>query len=610
MFNGRTLQTAQEVQGWFDTLDYSLVSIDTETTSLRQLELECTGISLCDGKQSCYIDLLNAEEYSGLINILKTKIPQIRRLIFHNAPFDMRVIAKMGIEHTTDIVCTMTAAFLLDENNDVGLKALAVRYLGVEKASVVTFEDAVKGGFKSNLFYEYARRDAEWTWALWSLLGPKLDSDNLTHLFFNIEMPFQFVLRDLEMNGVLIDNSALSTMRQSLNEEICKLQRATYDAGGIKYTQQTNLLGEVELVAEVNIDSPSQMSSFIVDTLGIALTEPTSRPGQYSVDQSILEGLVNKHPFFRCLLQYRQLSKLKTMFLDKAPTFVDSDGRIRASFNNCVACTGRLSSSKPNLQQLPKKGTSFCSIRSLLVAPPGYKLMAADYAGQELRVLAEVSRDLTMIESFILGKDLHLTMANKFFGLNIPEPLLYESNPKFSAIKDKFNSQRNRAKAINFGIAYGKTGRGFAEDWQISQEAAEEVVAQYFEAAPRVRDAIENCKRFLDSHGYVVNIAGRRRHLPVVNFRAYRQAFNFLIQGFSADLVKLAASNVYREILKHPAWDCRIVLQVHDELVYELKEEYISEALPIIKYQLEHVWVLSVPMVVDIKVADNYGGCK
>jgi DNA polymerase-1 len=527
----------------------------------------------------------------------------------HGAPFDMRVLSKLGVTHTEDIVCTMTAAFLLDENSEVGLKALAVRYLGVAPAEAVPWEKAVTHGFKSDLFYSYARRDAEWTWALWALLGARLRDESLVSLFFDIEMPFQFVLRDLEMNGVLMDLSSLSTLREGLQEEIIALRLAAYKAGGIEYTQQRNLLGDMEYVAGVDIDSPMQLSSFIVDTLGIELTDQ-SESGHFSVDKHVLEGLEHKHEFFHCLLQYRRASKLMQMFLEKAPTFVDGDGRIRASFNNCVARTGRLSSSSPNLQQLPKKGTSHGSVRSLLVSPPGYSLLAADYAGQELRVLAEVSRDLTMIEAFILGKDLHLTMANKFFRLGIPELLLYEKNPAFEANRSKYKEPRDKSKTINFGIAYGKTAQGFAADWNITLAAAETIVDDYFKAAPRIKDAIDECKLFLDSHGYVVNLAGRRRRLETRKNHSYRQAFNFLIQGFSADLVKLAAVKVRAELRNHPEWDCRIVLQVHDELCWELRDEYVAEATIVIKRILEHTWPLSVPMVVDIKSGKNYERCK
>lgn len=607
---GTVIHNPRELQTWLTTLNREATSLDTETTSLKQEELECIGLSLCDGRQSCYIDLLDGEQYNDLLRILCTEIPSIKRLIFHGAPFDMRVLAKLGIKHTKDIVCTMTAAFLLDENGEVGLKKLVVRYLGVPQSDAVPWAKASVQGFKSDLFYSYARRDAEWTWALWALLEHQLSEENLYPLFFDIEMPFQFVLRDLEMNGVLINQGALSVLREGLNEEILKLQIAVYESGGINYVTQQNLLGETEFIADVDLNSPKQLASFITDKLGVELTQQSDKTGQFSVDAHVLEGLENKHPFFHCLLDYRRASKLKQMFLEKAPEFIDSDGRIRASFNNCVAHTGRLTSSSPNLQQLPKKGTAHGSVRSLIIAPPGYTLMAADYAGQELRVLAEVSRDLTMIEAFILGKDLHLTMANQFYGLNIPEFLLYEKHPKHKDTRAKYKDQRDKSKTINFGIAYGKTPRGFSDDWNIPYDDAAAIVDRYFAAAPRVREAIERCKQFLDAHGYVVNLAGRRRRLPIGNKRSYRQAFNFLIQGFSADLVKLAAVKVHEICRQHPEWGCRIILQVHDELVYEIKTEYIDVALPVVKYTMEHVWPLSIPMVVDINTGQTYEGAK
>ena len=607
--HGSTIKTAKELVEWLRTLDYTLVALDTETSSLKQYELECCGVSLCDGVQSCYIDLLNGDEYENLLTVLRNSIPRIERLVMHGAPFDMRVLHKVHIQHTTDIACTMTAAFLLDENNSVGLKELAVRYLGVSE--VLQYEKAVVAGFKSEMFYTYARHDAEWTWVLWRLLEPRLNEESLSSLFFDIEMPFQFVLRDLEINGVLVDQTKLEVLRQGLNEEAKRLQVAAYKAGGIKYVSQTSLLGETEYVSELNLDSPLQLSEFIEHKLGLSLGQE-SESGHKSVDQHVLEGLVNQHEFVRYLLDYRHVTKLTSMFLDKAPSFIDGDGRIRASFNNCVARTGRLSSSGPNLQQLPKKGTAYGNIRSLIVAPPGFTLLAADYAGQELRVLAEVSRDLTMIGAFIAGKDLHLTMANQFFQLGIPEPLLYEKHPEHETAKKKYKEQRDKSKVINFGIAYGKTEVGFSKDWNIPVETARGIIESYFAAAPRVKDAIEECHVFLDSNGYVCNLAGRRRRLATHNNHSYRQAFNFLIQGFSADLVKKAGAVALMQVLwAHPEWNAKIVLHVHDELVFELLTEYIPVAYPQLKCVLEHVWDnLCVPMVVDIHTGQNYAECK
>lgn len=604
---GSTITTAKELTQWLRTLNYDLVALDTEDTSLRQYDLECIGISLCDGQQSCYIDLLDGDEYEAVLAILKTEIPKIKRLILHNAPFDLRVLYKLGINTTESIIDTMVAAFLLDENNSVGLKELATRYLG--KADVITYEQAAAHGFKSETFYNYARHDAEWTWELWGLLGPRLKEESLSSLFFDIEIPFSFVLRDLEINGVLIDQTALSVLQKGLSAEIDRLQIETYKAGGIQYRQETDLLGSVAIVGDLDLNSPKQLSEFIQQKLGLTLTQQSEKTGQFSVDKYVLEGLVHKHEFCRYLLKYREAAKLKSMFLDKAPEFIDGDGRIRASFNNCVARTGRLSSSGPNLQQLPKKGTEFGSIRSLIIAKPGYKLLAADYAGQELRILAEVSRDLTMIEAFILGKDLHLTMANNFFKLGIPESLLYTNHPQYKEVCKKYKEYRDRSKTINFGIAYGKTAVGFSEDWNVSKDEATRVVESYFAAAPRVRDAIELCKHSLDLDGYVANLSGRKRRLERQNNHSYRQAFNFLIQGFCADLVKKAAGLVRKAV--RPEWDCSVILQVHDELVFELKEEYAIVALPIIKNILEHAWPgLCVPMCVDVHIGDNYEQCK
>src|SRR3990167_5921719 len=410
---GSTIHTVAELHHWFKSLDYSLVAIDTETSSLKYVELECIGISLCDGKQSCYVDLLDGDQYDGLLELLRTQIPQIKRPIFHNAAFDLKVLYKLKIRTALGVICTQTAAFLLDENDTVGLKDLAVRLLGV--SDVLPYEKALVRGLKSQVFYDYARHDAEWTWALWRLLEPRLESENLCSLFFDIEMPFQFVLRDLEINGVLIDQTNLSRLREGLYEEIGQLQISTYKAGGIKYMQQSNLLGEVECCGELNLDSPIQLSEFIQHKLGMSLGEP-SETGHCSVDKHVLDGLRSKHEFISCLMQYREAAKLKTMFLDKAPAFIDGDGRIRASFNNCVARTGRLSSSSPNLQQLPKKGTRHGSIRSLIVAPPGYTLLAADYCfSDDTEVLTKAGwklfADLTEADKLAQYSEGNITFA-------------------------------------------------------------------------------------------------------------------------------------------------------------------------------------------------------
>jgi DNA polymerase-1 len=604
------IHTAADLKQWFRTLNRQLVALDTETSSLKYFNLEAMGISICDGKQVCYVDLLDADNYEPLLRVLREEIPTLKSLIMHGAPFDMRVLHKLDIVHTEDVLCTMTAAFLVDENSPVGLKSLAVKYLGVPEDVAQSYSKAVTQGFKSDTFYRYAMNDAEWTFCLWNVLQQLLQAESLNDLFYNIEMPFQFVLRDLEINGILVDQGRLGIMRHDLSSTVLDLEKATYEAGSIEYQENRTLLNERELSSALNLGSPDQLSRFLQECQGIKLTQQ-SEQGHFSVDKFVLEQLALDNEFVRCLLKYRAAHKLLTMFVDKAPKFIDPDGRIRAHFNSCVARTGRLSSSEPNLQQLPRDNEEHGSIRSLFISPPGYTLVAADYAGQELRVLAEVSRDLTMIEAFILDQDLHLTMANKFFGLGIPQPLLFTSHPKYEEARKKYKAYRDKSKTINFGIAYGKTAVGFAHDWNISLQEAEQVVEQYFEAAPRVKEAIDATSAFLDQRGYVATLAGRRRRLAKGVKRSYRQAFNMLIQGFCADLVKAAAGKVHKLTQAHPEWDCRIVLTVHDELVYEMKTDYVTEAMPLIKDTMEHAWPpLAVPMCVDIGCGQTYEEAK
>jgi DNA polymerase-1 len=607
---GSIIQTPDKLRTWLSTLSYDCVALDTETTSLNYLQLDIIGVSLSDDNQVCYIDCWSKYK-EPLLEILREEIPKIRQLVCHNISFDAKVLYKLGISHTTNIVCTMTAMHLLDENGPKGLKDLAQRYLGA--TNTIGYEKAIVLGYKAELFYQYACNDAKWTIQLWRLIEPWLKEQQLYSLFFDIEMPFQYVLRDLEVNGVLIDRSALDNAEQRLRKEWRGLQLACFNAGGIKYQTQHMLFGDAEYVGEINLDSPSQLSKFIVGRLNVQLTQQSESGREkdlYTVDKAVLEGLRDTHPFFSRLLDYRAVSKVLNTFLEKLPLYIDSDGRVRASFNNCVARTGRLSSSNPNMQQLPRPDTVGGCVRELLIPKPGYVFLAADYSGQELRVLAEVSRDPTMIGAFIAGQDVHLTTANDFFELGIPNELLFTAHPGYPEVKKKFEESRSLAKTINFGISYGKTATGFAKDWNVSKDEAQKTIDNYFDKFPRIKAAIEKCTQQVIRHGYVRNLAGRIRRLESGQKRSYRQAFNFLIQGYSADMIKQAAIKVFWLLQKHPEWDCRIVLSVHDELVYEIKEEYADVAIPLIKYEMEHAVSICVPLVVDIHKGKNYAEAK
>jgi len=600
----QVIHTEQELIEWLKGAGDTL-SLDTETTDLKYYQLECLGISLCDGKRACYIVLGDKDGQVGLVDYLRHRsVCRGRCVAFHNAPFDLKVLHKLGIEPPENVICTMTAAHLLDEEGDKGLKDLAIRYLHVPEDQVKHYEEVVTKGVNSTEFYDYAMNDAIWTWQLWQVFKPLLEEQGLSNLFYNIEMPFQFVLRDLEINGVQIDQPALVTARESLRKELMQACLDTWEAGGIKY--DVALLGE--LIPEINLNSPKQLVEFIQTRLGVRLTP--EEDGGYSVDKSVLESLKDRHPFFGKLLYYRSVEKLANSFFEKLPECIDGDGRIRCHFNNTVTVTGRLSSSDPNMQQLPKKGTALANVRALIIAPPGKVLVGGDWSGQELRVLAEVSRDLTMIDAFIRGQDVHLTLANGFMDLGINEKLLYESHPQFQEIRKKYKDQRDKCKTINFGIPYGKTAYGFALDWNVTEAEAQAEIDKYFSKFPRIQEAIQGCTRRVKSRGFVANLFGRRRRFKHLSKRAFRQAFNFLIQGASADMFKLGAVAVRKLFLAHEEWGGKIILAVHDEIVTEVNEQYRDVVMKDMKYALEHCVSLCVPVVCDIGWGHNYADCK
>ncbi len=598
------ISSADKLSEWLSQVTGDIISLDTETTDLKYYQLECLGISLCDGGRACYIILGDSKD--ALVSVLSDWFHLYRhtRMVYHNAPFDLKVLYKLGIDPSENVLCTMTAAHLLDEEGPKGLKDLAPKYLHLDPAQVKHYEEVIKSGVNSTEFYNYAMNDAIWTWQLWQVFRPMLTDQGLDNLFYNIEMPFQFVLRDLEVNGVQVDKSALLAAREYLRKEVSQAELETWEAGGIKH--DVDLLGQ--LVPEINLNSPQQLVDFIQTRLGVRLTP--DEDGGYSVDKSVLEGLKDQHPFFGQLLHYRNVEKLANSFFEKLPECIDPDGRIRAHFNNTVAVTGRLSSSDPNMQQLPKKGTQEANVRSTLIAPKGKVLIGGDWSGQELRVLAEVTRDLTMIDAFIKGQDLHLAIANEMNGLGIPDSHLYEKHPKYESTKTQFKDERDKIKTVNFGLAYGKTAYGFSKDWNVPEEEAQKIIDKYFDKFPRIRGAIGDTQRLVCRNKYVSNLFGRRRRFKQISKRAFRQAFNFLIQGASADMFKLGAVAVRLLFLEHPEWEGKIVLVVHDEIVSEVKEEYCEVALRAIKYTLEHCVTLCVPVICDVKWGHNYAECK
>ena len=508
---------------------------------------------------------------------------------------------------------SLIASHLLNENNPAGLKYLATAFLDVPHQNIKDWGD-VCGNVHSQEFYDYAVSDSTWAWQLYELFSPRIEREGLHHVFYDIEMPFVFCLQDMEINGVLLDVDKLTELRIKLIKQVETLQIKLCELAEIDYFYQYLFDRTKTLICEFNFNSPQQLSKLLREKFTLDLGRP-SESGYCSVDSKTL----NKHKaneFVKTLIEYRQVLSFCNKFVNVLPTFIKPDGRIHTSFRNTLV-TGRLSSSSPNLQQLPKDNTGPVKIRECIVSPPGKSLICCDYSGQELRVLAEESGDMTMIEAFYKNQDLHLTTANKFFNLNIPDEVLIVGHPLHEETKKKYKTERDKSKVINFGISYGKTAYGFSKDWAISQKEAQRFIDKYFEGFPDVKKRIDRCNLDLRRQGYVVNLAGRRRRFPGYNSannytraKMERQAFNYLIQSFSADMMKSGANKVRQLIISHPEWECKMLLSIHDEYIYEINDECVKEAVPLIKREIESAVQMSLPLIVDIGSGKNYSESK
>jgi DNA polymerase-1 len=607
------IKSVEEFQTFLSTCD-KVVVFDTETTSLNYVELELVGFSLCDGKQACYVDVFENAWGVKIIDCLRDWIAKCNLVIMHNAPYDLMVLYKLIIRAEPKVFCTQTAAHILDENRSKGLKNLVIEELGVHPSEVESWEQAAKEGYHSPRFHKYGMNDAIWTYQLYEKFRPEILRQGLGYVFFDIEMPFQYVLRDLGINGVLVDKDALARETLIARQRVYDIQKRILDRLDATYTVQHNMVdGSMEIVSLTNLNSPKQVIE-IFEHYGLEITETTDG-GAPSVGKNTLTRH-RDHEFVSDYIKYKTYVKLLTGFLEPLPSKIDADGRVRTSFNNTVAVTGRLSSSNPNLQNLTKEETleDICvdedplSARCVFVAGKGNVLVGADYSGQELRVIAEESQDPTMIEAFHNKQDLHLTVANEQFGLGIPSAALVKDHEEYGKYKKQHSSERSKAKTIDFGIAYGKTSVGFAADWNVSRAEATKVVNGYFGRFPKIKEAIDKSKKEVKSRLFVSNLAGRRRRFVKATKRAFRQAFNFKIQGYSADMLKIAMVHVRYALQELDG--VKLVLTVHDEIVVECYEDQADLVVKIVEYEMKNAVKLCVPLEVDVNVGQTYAEIK
>ena len=619
------IKNIKQLKTWFDNNDVTKVSFDTETTGLNYYYLNIVGCSFCNGKSACYIDLTDNESEVidiEMIDFLREMFTtRIKRLVMHKAQYDLKVLDKTGITDVTEkIFDTKTAAHLIDENDMTGLKDLAVTYLN---ASVSIFKDAADGGMHTEKFYEYGINDAVWTWQLHEIMAKQIEDLGMHRLFYEIEMPFQFVLMDLEKNGIEVDFKRMLEIEVEMADCILDFETKLLKMIGKQHRVQPLLYdGEVERTSPVNFNSNAQVEKYVTEC-GVKLERTNNGKGKLpKIDKVVLEE--NNHiPFMNILWKYRVALDTLSKFIRPMKKFVCGDGRIRANFHNSVATTGRMSVSSPPLQGLRKiKEILPVDCRSCFVSSKSKTMISADYAAQELRVLAHESKDPTMIEAFNNNMDLHLMTARTMFDLPIADEQLCNDHPDHKELADvKFKHERHAGKnGVNFPIVYGSVAYSIAKSNHVTEEEAQRWIDTYFKMYPGVKNRLSQITGDVQNKRYVTNLVGRRRNFRhpfiekygkrVLDPRAIRQGFNFIIQGFSAEMLRLSMVRIRALMKQHPEWGLEFLLTVHDEVVMEVLDEYVDIVIPKIKDIMENCVKLRVPVKVDIGTGQNYSQAK
>jgi len=523
------------------------------------------------------------EEFKPLFND-----PSIEK-IAHNIKYDLKVLQRYGIDVAEPIFDTMIAHYLINSEAKQSMDFLSMFYLNYQPVSIETLIGK-KGKGQGNMrdlkpeeICDYACEDADITLQLKTLFEPEIQKPHLSDLFYNMEMPLVKVLKDMEFEGISIDVPALIDYSKELDLTLIRLDEEIKAAAG----------------EDFNIDSPKQLGEVLFEKLKISSKAKKTKTGQYATSEDILQKHEHDHPIIPMILEYRQLRKLKSTYVDPLPTMCDPmDGRIHTNFMQTVTATGRLSSNNPNLQNIPIRSAKGREIRRAFVARSSdFQLMAVDYSQIELRIIAALSEDPNMIEAFQQGHDIHAATAAKVF-----------HTPFVEVTRD----QRSAAKAVNFGIIYGQSAFGLAQNLSISRTEAKGIIDAYFEQYSTIKKYMDNVIAQARELGYVETIMKRRRYLPDINsanavVRGYaeRNAVNAPIQGSAADIIKMAMIAV-DQAMKTEKVQSKMILQVHDELVFDVHVSEEQRMQILVKEAMENAIKLVVPMEVEWKIAPNW----
>jgi DNA polymerase-1 len=570
------------------------LAIEIETTGEKAAMADLVGIAISPVRgKAFYIPLghlgLNQPPQLPLTQVtarLKAILENVSiDKIAYNGKHVMAVLAGCGVKVRNLNFDPMLAAYLLGEKN-LGLKALAFNKLGIEMSTPAGLSGAGKKQsslslLEVNQVADYACANVDIFWSLKESLETKLRKQGLWQLFTEVEMALIPVLVTMESNGIVLDTKLLREMSLEQGQQLLKLEKEIYGSVGHQF----------------NINSPQQLGKVLFGELKLPQSRRTKTG--YSTEASVMEALRGTHPIIELILKYRQLSKLKSTYVDALPALINhKTGKVHTNFNQTGTATGRLSSSDPNLQNIPVRGEMGSKIRKAIIAPPGAYLLSADYSQIDLRVLAHLSQDPGLIAAFAHDEDIHAMTASKIFGIPADEV-----TPEM----------RRNAKTVNFGVVYGMSDYGLEQATNLSREEASQFIALYFEKYPEVKEYLEATKEQARKLGYVQTVLGRRRFLPEINSSnrmvreaAERMAINAPVQGSSADIIKIAMINLHREMGKRNL-KSKMLLQIHDELLFEVPEEEVGEMKSLVVELMSKAFELCVPVRIDIKLGRNWG---
>ena len=572
-------------------LTNEILSLDTETTSTSPIDAELVGLSFAVKEfEAFYVPIpAKREEALRIVNIFKEVYENDKTLkIGQNLKYDLEVLRNYGIELKGPMWDTMIAHYLIQPELHHNMDYMAEIYLNYQTIHIDELIGPRGKGQKSmrdllpSQVYEYAAEDADITLRLKNKLEPELKKFECEDLFYNIEMPLMPVLAEMEMNGVCLDTESLKETSEILTKRMLDIEKRIYELAGEQF----------------NIASPKQVGDILFEKLKIVEKAKKTKTGQYVTSEEVLQQLKNKHEIVADILEHRGLKKLLGTYIDALPSLINKrTGHIHTSFNQTITATGRLSSSDPNLQNIPIRGEDGKEIRKAFIPEPGCLFFSADYSQIELRVMAHLSQDENMIRVFSEGKDLHAATAANIYK---------------KPIEEVTRDERTKSKRANFGIIYGITVFGLAERLDIPREEAKMLIDGYFATFPQVHDYMEKSKEIARQKGYVTTLFGRRRYLPDINSHnatvrgfAERNAINAPIQGTAADIIKVAMIRIFQRF-KAENIKSKMILQVHDELNFSVLPEEKEKVEKIVLEEMQNAISLAVPLVADSGFGSNW----